>query len=141
MTDSAPRRRRLSALGGASTSPPLNVQRPNARRPAGGIGLNGCWNKCGVQLYQEGERVYYSALWKNAPGEWRAGWVIQRGEGWLRGQELYLHDVTWPSVLLNGAPSPKTEYYMRLSSDGNVLQGYAVVNGQKGPILTWTRDK
>lgn len=105
------------------------------------IGLNGCWNNCGVQLYQEGERVYFSASWKNAPGEWHPGWVIQRGEGWLRGRDLFLEHVTWPSVLLKGKPQPKTEYHMTLSADGNVLQGYPVINGQKGRPLSWTRDK
>jgi len=117
--------RRVSASGGTAAN----------------IGLNGCWNKCAVQLYQEGERVYFTAAWKNEPGEWHAGWVIQRGEGWIRGQDLYLQNVTWPSVYLKGKPGPKTEYHMRLSADGNVLQGYPVIDGQKGRSVTWTRDK
>jgi len=67
--------------------------------------------------------------------------VIQRGEGWLKGRDLVLENVVWAPVYLKGSPQPKTQYYMRLSEDGNVLQGYAVVNGRKGPILTWARDE
>ena len=108
---------------------------------AGDIGLNGCWNKCSIHFFQDGERAYYTASWKNGPQEWHPGWVIQRGEGWLKGRDLVLENVVWAPVYLKGSPQPKTQYYMRLSEDGNVLQGYAVVNGRKGPILTWARDE
>lgn len=120
---------------GSSTPPPPPPPPPALRT------LDGCWNQCSVHLYQDGERVYFSASWKNPPGEWKVGWVIQRGEGRLRGQDLFLENVTWAPALRKGFPEPKVEYHMTLSADGNVLQGYPVAKGRKGNTVTWVRDK
>jgi hypothetical protein len=117
------------------------IQCGGQKPTASNIGLNGCWSSCGVHIYQEGETLSYSASWWNGPKETYPGRMMQKAEGWVRGQDIYLHDVVTPSAIRKGERQPKVEYYLKLSADGNEITGYWVSDGQRGGNVGWTRDK
>ena len=94
-----------------------------------------------VHFYQEGETLWYTASWVNGPAERWPGRQIQKAEGWVRGQDIYLHDVVTPSAVRKGDRQPKVEYYLKLSADGNEIAGYWTGDGQRGGNVGWTRDK
>jgi hypothetical protein len=137
----------LDGSNAAGTNIHVTCQGGPQPEPEGKIGLNGCWaapgapGSCGVHFYQEGEELFFMAAWKNPPGSWAEGAVVQKGHGWVRGRDVFIGEVTWPSMIGPGKPHKAAEYHFTLSPDGNQMTGYWTVEGERGGNLTWVRDQ
>jgi hypothetical protein len=118
--------------------------------PQGDIGLNGCWSNCMVHIYQDRNgTLYFSSAWKNPPNCTNCdikGWKLNRGKGQITGLDVHLYEIVAPTLLkdisgnyVTGLPL-EAEYFLKLSADGNRLDGYWTSKGQRGNV-SWTRDK
>jgi hypothetical protein len=131
----------------SSTSPPS----PTPQSPQVDIGLNGCWSNCMVHIYQDRDgTLYFSSAWKNPLNCTDCdikGWKLNRGKGQITGQDVHLYEIVAPTLLkdiygnyVTGQPLA-AEYFLKLSTDGNRLDGYWTSKGQRGGNVNWTRDK
>jgi hypothetical protein len=117
------------------------------------IGLNGCWNQCSIHIYQNRDgSIFFSSAWKN-PLDCKdcavRGWVLSRGKGQIIGQDVHLYDQVSATLIKKAdgtfasdqPQSGNLEYFLKLSADGNTLDGYYGYKDKPSGYVTWRRDK
>jgi len=137
---------RWSGYGFVAGHDDFQAERIGAVPPPSDAGLNGCWNNCGVHLFQNGPNVSYSATWFNDAKTYPTipGWQVEFGEGTIQGNDVHLRAVhRWQSP--NGVYTRRSEMFLKLSADGNRLTGYYTIDGQRGvnaggASIVWNRD-
>jgi hypothetical protein len=88
-------------------------------------GIDGSWNQGTLHIWQQGEQLLVTAYWRMEGTR-----KMFKADGRIQGSEVTFQNLVM-SPQMYGATPGRIEYFLRVSRDGQEMNGYWTIDGQR----------